>query len=139
MQTICTDSDNDGNCDFDEPTGCVGEFNAPVISMSGMVETAADIAEWATTDFLTGASDDTGMEGTSFTDYAGRLNDGRYSVTRVYVATDICGNTSEAGQLIVADASHAAGCAQIQMQRAMMQMQSMTTDLVTIRQHAWVT
>jgi len=108
--TICTDSDNDGNCDFDEPTGCVGEFNAPVISLSGMVETAADIAEWATTDFLTGASDDTGMEGTSFSDYAGRLNDGRYSVTRVYVATDICGNTSEAGQLIVADASHAAGC-----------------------------
>ena len=21
-QTICTDSDNDGNCDFDEPAGC---------------------------------------------------------------------------------------------------------------------
>ena len=78
-------------------------------------------------------------KGTTFTDYAGRLNDGRYSVTRVYVATDICGNTSEAGQLIVADASHAAKDAQIQMQRAMMQTQSMTTDLVTIRQHAWVT
>ena len=109
-QTICTDSDNDGNCDFDEAVGCVGEFNAPVITMSGLVETAADLADWSTTDFLISTSDDTGMEGSTFTDYPGRLNDGRYSVTRVYVATDICGNTSEAGQLIVADASHAAGC-----------------------------
>ena len=109
-QTICTDSDNDGNCDLDEPAGCVGEFNAPVITMSGMVETAADLADWSTMDFLISTSDDTGMEGTTFTDYPGRLNDGRYSVTRVYLATDICGNTSEAGQLIVADASHAEGC-----------------------------
>ncbi len=109
-QTICTDSDSDGNCDFDEPAGCIGEFNAPVISMNGMVETAADLADWSSTDFLIATSDDTGMEGITFTDYPGRLNDGRYSVTRVYSATDICGNTSEAGQLIVADASHAEGC-----------------------------
>jgi len=109
-QTICTDSDSDGNCDFDEPAGCIGEFNAPVISMNGMVETAADLADWSSTDFLIATLDDTGMEGITFTDYPGRLNDGRYSVTRVYSATDICGNTSEAGQLIVADASHAEGC-----------------------------
>jgi hypothetical protein len=109
-QTICTDSDNDGNCDFDEPAGCVGEFNAPVLSMSGVVETAANIADWASTDFLTNVSDDTGVAGTTFTDYAGRLDDGRYSVTRIYVSTDICGNSSEAGQLIVADATQTSGC-----------------------------
>ena len=131
-QTICTDSDSDGNCDFDEPAGCIGEFNAPVISMNGMVETAADLADWSSTDFLIATSDDTGMEGITFTDYPGRLNDGRYSVTRVYSATDICGNTSEAGQLIVADASHAAKVAQIRMLLAMMRTQSMTTDHVTI-------
>jgi hypothetical protein len=109
-QTICTDSDSDGNCDFDEPAGCVGEFNAPVITLSGAVETDAAIADWASTDFLTSVSDDTGVEGTSYTDYAGRLDDGRYSVTRVYISTDICGNSSESGQLIIADASHASGC-----------------------------
>jgi hypothetical protein len=109
-QTICTDSDSDGNCDFDEPAGCVGEFNAPVITLSGVIETAAEVADWATTDFLTSVSDDTGVEGTSYTDYAGRLDDGRYSITRVYVATDICGNSIESGQLIIADDSHAGGC-----------------------------
>ena len=109
-QTICTDSDGDGNCDFDEAAGCIGEFNAPVIAMNGMVESGANIADWASTDFLTSVSDDTGMEGTTFADYPGRLADGRYSVTRLYVATDICGNAIEAGQLIVADASQAEGC-----------------------------
>ena len=109
-QTICTDSDSDGICDFDEPAGCVGEFNAPVITLTGAVETDAAIADWASTDFLTSVSDDTGVEGTSYTDYAGRLDDGRYSVTRVYISTDICGNSSESGQLIIADASHASGC-----------------------------
>ncbi|MDB4494065.1 hypothetical protein N9233_02640 [Flavobacteriales bacterium] len=109
-QTICTDSDNDGNCDFDEPAGCVGDFNAPVLSMSVVVETAANTADWASTDFLTNVSDDTGVAGTTITDYAGRLDDGRYSVTRIYVSTDICGNSSEAGQLIVADATQTSGC-----------------------------
>ena len=31
-------------------------------------------------------------------------------MTRLYVATDIFGNASEAGQLIIADASQAEGC-----------------------------
>ena len=109
-QTICTDSDNDGICDFDEPVGCVGEFNEPHMSMSGMVETAVAVADWATTDFLGSVSDDTGVEGTTFVDYTGRLADGRYSVTRVYTATDVCANTSQAAQLIIADESHPAGC-----------------------------
>ena len=109
-QTICSDSDGDGNCDFDEPAGCIGEFTAPVIAMNGMVESSANVADWVSTDFLTSVSDDTGMEGTTFTDYPGRLADGRYSVTRLYLATDICGNAIEAAQLIVADASQAEGC-----------------------------
>jgi len=109
-QTICTDSDNDGICDFDEPAGCVGEFNEPHLSLSGVVETPVAVADWASTDFAGAASDDTGVDGTTYVDYAGRLNDGRYSVTRVYTTTDICDNSSQAGQLIIADASHPAGC-----------------------------
>lgn len=109
-QTICTDSDNDGICDFDEPAECIGEFNEPHLSLSGVVETAVSIADWASTDFAGAASDDTGVDGTTFVDYAGRLNDGRYSVTRVYTTTDICANSSEAAQLIIADDTHPAGC-----------------------------
>jgi hypothetical protein len=109
-QTICTDSDNDGNCDFDEPAGCVGEFNAPVITLNAVVETSAAIALWPSIDFFGDATDDTGIGEVSSTDYAGRLDDGRYSVTKIYVITDICGNSSEAGQLIIADDSHAVGC-----------------------------
>ena len=44
-QTICTDSDDDGICDFDEPAGCVGEFNEPHLSLSGVVETAVAVAD----------------------------------------------------------------------------------------------
>ena len=109
-QTICTDSDDDGVCDFDEPAGCVGEFNEPHLSLSGVVETGVAVADWASTDFAGAASDDTGVDGTTFVDYAGRLNDGRYSVTRVYTTTDICDNSSEAAQLIIADDTHPAGC-----------------------------
>ena len=109
-QTICTDSDNDGICDFDEPAGCVGEFNEPSLSLSTVVETAVAVADWASTDFAGAATDDTGVDGTTFVDYAGRLNDGRYSVTRVYTTTDVCANSSEAAQLIIADDSHPAGC-----------------------------
>jgi hypothetical protein len=109
-QTICTDSDDDGVCDFDEPAGCVGEFNEPHLSLSGVVETGVAVADWASTDFAGAASDDTGVDGTTYVDYAGRLNDGRYSVTRVYTTTDICDNSSEAAQLIIADDTHPAGC-----------------------------
>ena len=109
-QTICTDSDNDGICDFDEPAGCVGEFNEPHLGLSGVVETAVAVADWATTGFAGAASDDTGVAGTTYVDYAGRLDDGRYSVTRVYTTIDVCNNVSQAGQLIIADASHPAGC-----------------------------
>jgi len=109
-QTICTDSDDDGICDFDEPAGCVGEFNEPHLSLSGVVETAVAVADWSSTDFAGTSSDDTGVDTTSYTDYAGRLADGRYSVTRVYTVTDVCANTSQAGQLLIADSSHPAGC-----------------------------
>ena len=109
-QTICTDSDNDGNCDFDEVAGCVGEFGAPHILMSGMLELATPVTDWADNDYSTSTSDATGVEGITWVDYAGRLNDGRYSVTRIYTATDVCGNSSEAGQLLIANESSAAGC-----------------------------
>lgn len=109
-QTICTDSDNDGICDFDEPIGCVGDFNEPHLSLSGVVETDLAVAEWASADFAGAASDDTGVEETTYVDYTGRLSDGRYSMTRVYTTTDICANSSEAAQLIIADDTHPAGC-----------------------------
>jgi hypothetical protein len=109
-QTICTDSDNDGICDFDEPAGCVGEFNEPHLSLAGVVETSVNVADWATTDFAGTASDDTGVDQTTFSDYPGRLNDGRYSVTRVYTTTDVCTNSSQAAQLLIADDTHPAGC-----------------------------
>jgi hypothetical protein len=108
--TICTDSDNDGNCDFDESAGCLGEFGAPHILLSGMLELATPVADWAANDYSTSTSDATGVEGITWMDYAGRLNDGRYSVTRIYTATDVCGNTSEAGQLLIADGSSIEGC-----------------------------
>lgn len=109
-QTICTDSDNDGICDFDEPAGCVGDFNEPHLSLSGVVETDLAVAEWTSADFAGAASDDTGVEETTYVDYVGRLNNGRYSMTRVYTTTDICANSSEVAQLIIADDSHPAGC-----------------------------
>ena len=109
-QTICTDSDNDGNCDFDEVAGCVGEFGAPHILLSGMLELATPVADWAANDYSTSTSDATGVEGITWVDYAGRLNDGRYSVTRIYTATDVCGNSSEAGQLLIANENSASGC-----------------------------
>ena len=109
-QTICTDSDNDGNCDFDEVAGCVGEFQATQILMTGMLQLPKPIANWATNDYSTSTSDATEGEGITWIDHAGRLNDGRYSVTRIYTATDVCGNSSEAGQLLIANDSSAAGC-----------------------------
>lgn len=109
-QTICTDSDDDGICDFDEPAGCVGEFNEPHLSLAVVVETSVNVADWASTDFAGAATDDTGVDGTTFVDYAGRLNDGRFSVTRVYTTTDICANSSQAAQLLIADNTHPAGC-----------------------------
>ena len=109
-QTICTDSDNDGICDFDEPAGCVGEFNEPHLSLSGVVETAVAVGDWSSTDFAGASSDDTGVQSTTFVDYIGRLADGRYSVTRVYTVTDVCANTSQAGQLLIADETHPSGC-----------------------------
>ena len=36
----------------------------------------------------------------TYEDYVGRVNNGVYSVTRIYVATDACGNASESGQLL---------------------------------------
>lgn len=109
-QTICTDSDSDGICDFDEPAGCVGEFNEPHLSLIGAVETSVAVADWAATNFAGAASDDTGVASTTFVDYAGRLADGRYSVTRVYTIADICANTAQAAQLLIADDSHPEGC-----------------------------
>jgi len=110
-ETICTDSDNDGNCDFDEVEGCLGEFVAPHIVLSGVVEVDSSVADWSVVDYTTSVTDAIGVDGaTTWVDYPGRLEDGRYSVTRIYSASDVCGNTSEAGQLLIADDSHASGC-----------------------------
>ena len=109
-QTICTDNDADGICDFDEPADCIGEFNAPSLSLDAVVETAVEVSLWSATSFAGDASDDTGVATSEYVDYAGRLNDGRYHVTRVYTVTDVCANSSNIAQLIVADDSHTAGC-----------------------------
>ena len=109
-QTICTDSDSDGICDFDEPAGCVGEFNEPHLSLIGAVETPVAVADWGATDFAGASSDDTGVASTTFVDFAGRLADGRYSVTRIYTIEDVCANTAQAAQLLIADDSHPEGC-----------------------------
>ncbi|MGY8941934.1 MAG: hypothetical protein ACKVJH_07880, partial [Flavobacteriales bacterium] len=110
-ETICTDSDNDGNCDFDEVEGCLGEFVAPHIVLSGVVELDSSVADWSVVDYTMSVTDAIGVDGaTTWVDYPGRLEDGRYSVTRIYSASDVCGNTSEAGQLLIADDSHASGC-----------------------------
>lgn len=97
--TICTDADSDGNCDFDEVPTCIGEFDAPVISLQGVVDLSTDPATWGDEAYsisLTDAND----ASLTYTDYAGRLDGGAYSVTRIYVATDVCGNSAEAGQLL---------------------------------------
>ena len=109
-QTICTDSDSDGICDFDEPADCIGEFNAPTLNLNAVVETAVEVPLWSATAFAGDASDDTGVATSEYVDYAGRLNDGRYHITRVYTVTDVCANSYDIAQLIVADDTHAAGC-----------------------------
>lgn len=106
--TVCTDSDEDGNCDFDELPTCVGEFDAPVLVMSGVVELDALPAAWPELVTYSSVTDEHDVE-ISFLDYPGRLETGNYSVTRVYALVDACGNSAEAAQLLVA-IEQTAGC-----------------------------
>ena len=95
---------------WNEITVHVGEFQATQILLTGMVQLPAPVSSWATNDYSAGPSDATEGDVITWIDHAGRLNDGRYSVTRIYTATDVCGNTSEAGQLLIANDSSAVGC-----------------------------
>lgn len=106
--TVCTDIDADGNCDFDEVPTCIGEFDAPVIRLSGVVDLSTDPATWDEATYFDAVLDDNEVTVT-FTDYAGMLASGTYSVTRIYEAEDACGNAAQVGQLLLAT-GQLAGC-----------------------------
>lgn len=110
--TICTDADADGTCDFDEVPTCIGEFDAPVIALQGVVDLSTDPSTWDAEASEVSVADANEVSLT-YTDYAGRLTDGVYSVTRIYLATDVCGNSAEAGQLLRA-AGQTEGCTFVQ-------------------------
>lgn len=97
--TICTDVDDDGTCDFDEVPTCIGEFDAPVITLQGLVDLSTDPATWGDEAYEVTVADANEVSLT-YADFEGRLADGVYSVTRIYEATDVCGNSTEAGQLL---------------------------------------
>ena len=98
---ICTDSDADGNCDFDEIPSCIGEFTAPSMAMQGMVELTSAPASWSSLTLYEDLVDEHDVS-VAFVDYAGRLESGAYSVTRVYTLSDACGNSAQYAQLLIA-------------------------------------
>jgi hypothetical protein len=122
-------TENDGSCDFtscadckdveacnynssavlSDNTMCVYDTN-PELDFIAVIDTDEAIASWATTDFLTGFTGATSVE---IVDYPGRLSDGRFSTTRIYTATTICGTTESAGQLLIASTSQPSGCTNV--------------------------
>lgn len=106
--TICIDSDSDGNCDLEELPSCIGEFNPPSLEMSGVIDVSTSPEGWASEVFYTSTIDENDVD-VQFMDFEGRLNDGLFAVTRVYVLTDVCGNTAEMAQLLRA-VNQAEGC-----------------------------
>ncbi len=105
---ICTDSDADGICDFDEIPSCIGEFDAPSMDMAGVVELSDAPDTWSSLELYESTIDEHEVT-VEFTDYAGRLENGGYSVTRVYTLEDACTNTAEFAQLLIA-VDQLAGC-----------------------------
>ncbi len=105
---VCTDSDADGNCDFDEIPTCIGEFVAPSMVMQGVVELSSEPADWASLELYDNVIDEHEVT-VDFTDYTARLETGTYAVTRVYGLVDACGNAAEFAQLLLA-VDQAEGC-----------------------------
>lgn len=87
---------DDGSCTFDENP----------LAFDAVLNLTDDIAEWATNEYYTMSN----ATSVSHEDYAGRLNDGRFSVTRIYSTTSTCGNPISCGQLLIADATQPSGC-----------------------------
>lgn len=103
------DSDADGLCDADEPLGCVGDFAPPVLVLDSIVVVSDPVADWAGLDFVDQILDAANVTLT-FNDVPSMSADGTYQVTRLYYAEDACGQSSTAGQLLVASAALPGGC-----------------------------
>ena len=119
-------TENDGSCEFESCSGCkdteacnydpeailsdnllcVYDTN-PELLFDAVLELNAPVLEWSSGDYLTSSE---GAESVDFVDYPGRLEDGRYNVTRIYTATSLCGNTESAGQLLIAGDGQTLGC-----------------------------
>jgi hypothetical protein len=80
------------------------------VALDGAVELEGPVENWASTNYITSTSESIAEDGVSWSDYPGRLGDGRFSVSRVYSIQDVCGNTLEVGQLLIADESNPSGC-----------------------------
>lgn len=117
------DSDNDGIPDSQEVDGCTQPdacnfnvdatqddgsctFDENPLAFDAVLNLTDDIADWATNEYFTMSNGSS----VSHEDYAGRLTDGRYSVTRIYSTTSTCGNPISCGQLLIADATQPSGC-----------------------------
>jgi hypothetical protein len=121
-----TATENDGSCDFETCVGCknAGACNYdseallsdpllcifdtnPELVFDAVLEISDAPAEWPNNDYLTSSE---GAVSVAFEDYTGRLNDGRYHVTRIYTATSLCGVDKSCGQLLIAAADQPNGC-----------------------------
>lgn len=118
------DTDGDGIPDSQEVSGCMQNqacnfnanateedfscvFDANPLSFQAVLELNEDIDTWPTINTHT----TTGPAGeVSFVDYPGRLDDGRYNVTRIYSALSTCGNAISCGQLLIAGTNQSLGC-----------------------------
>jgi hypothetical protein len=110
--TSCAGCKNPDACNFDsaailsDPLLCVFDTN-PELAFDAVLELSDAVGDWASNDYLTSSE---GAETVTFVDYPGRLSDGRYSVTRIYTATSLCGTLEAAGQLLIAASDQLAGC-----------------------------
>lgn len=117
------DSDNDGIPDSQEVDGCTQPeacnfdvdatqddgsctFDENPLAFDAVLTLTDDVAAWATNEYFTVSSDAV----VTHEDYPGRLNDGRYHVTRIYSTTSTCGNPISCGQILIAGASQTSGC-----------------------------
>lgn len=118
------DADGDGIPDSQEVSGCMQPdacnfdanateedfscvFDENPLNFEAVLELDDDVATWPSNEYYTTSGP---SEEVSFADYAGRLEDGRYHVTRVYSALSTCGNPISCGQLLIAGPDQFAGC-----------------------------
>lgn len=118
------DGDGDGIPDSQEVSGCMQPaacnynanateedfscvFDANPLSFETVLEVNTDITTWSSENFHTTSGP---IEEITFTDYPGRLEDGRYHVTRIYSALSTCGNPISCGQILIAGPEQTVGC-----------------------------